>query len=176
MKYIEYGHCKHHESAIQADEILLVRDQIAAPSLQQLDTPIHASNEDCHHTQARRCKQQLQIHREGLVKGVLLRGAVDTKQEDGSQDGENSDGGHLEEDTGHHDIGARLGVAVWRGRGVGCKATAYSLDDEGDDVAGAEDPQVPFGGDGGSVRALEADEPAEDNVDACCEEGGCWSS
>ena len=43
---------------------------------------------------------------------------------------------------------------------------------EGDDVTGAEDPEVLFSRDGGSVRGLEVDKTVEDIVDACCEEGG----
>jgi hypothetical protein len=176
IKDIEVRDGEDHERAIQGDEILLVCDQVAGPALQQLDAAIHASDEDGHDAQTCGADQQLQIPRKDLVTGVLLWGAVDTEQEDDGEDGEDGDGGHLEEDTGHHDVGAELGVAVGRGGGVGCKTATYGLEDEGDEVAGAKDPEVPFGRDGRSVGALEGDEPAKDDVDACREEGGCWSS
>ena len=95
-------------------------------------------------------------------------------EEAGAECGEDGDGGHLEEDARDHDVGAGFGVASGCTGGVGGEGAADSLDDEGDDIAGAEDPEVEFWADGGGTWAFDSDELAEDDVDACCEESwGC---
>jgi len=49
------------------------------------------------------------------------------------------------------------------------------LDYERDDIAGAKDPEVQAGGEDGGLAAEELDEGAEEDVDAGCEEGGCYA-
>lgn len=66
------------------------------------------------------------------------------------------------------------GVAVHFVRFGGGHAAADGLDDERDDVAGAEDPEVEAWFEEGGLPAEQADEFAEEDVDACCEEGWGW--
>jgi hypothetical protein len=48
------------------------------------------------------------------------------------------------------------------------------LYDERDDIAGAEDPEVEFGAKNGRAVAEQADEAAEQDVDAGSEKGRCY--
>lgn len=49
------------------------------------------------------------------------------------------------------------------------------MDDERDHVAGAEDPEVEAWGEDGGLATEDFDKAAEEDVDAGCEEGGCYS-
>lgn len=51
-----------------------------------------------------------------------------------------------------------------------CHAATSCLYNEGNHVAGAEDPEVTFGCEEGGFAAEDLDEAAEQNVDTCCEE------
>ena len=48
MREVENANSKHHQRTIQRDEIPLIRDQIAVPTLQQLHGSIHAPDENGH--------------------------------------------------------------------------------------------------------------------------------
>lgn len=71
-------------------------------------------------------------------------------------------------------MGAGGCVAVFLVCLRGGDAAADGLDDERDDVAGAEDPEVHFRTEDGGVAAEDLDETAEEDVDACCEECGSY--
>jgi len=71
----------------------------------------------------------------------------------------------LEQDTDDHNTGTGSGVA----NGClfvseGCGGSAYGLDDEGDQIGGAEDVEVHVWGDGGDICAECSDELAENYV------------
>jgi hypothetical protein len=68
------------------------------------------------------------------------------------------------------------GVAVDIVRGGRGHPAADGLHDERDDVAGDKDPEVEAWTDDGGFAAQQGDEAAEEDVDACCEEGWCCLS
>lgn len=85
-------------------------------------------------------------------------------------DHEDGYGEHLEDDPGNHDVCAWCGIAVDLGCLGGGHAAADGLDDEGYDIAGAEDPEVETWLEEGGCTTEETDEFTEEDVDSCCEE------
>lgn len=145
-----------------------MRDEKARPPLQQLDGPVNASDVDADHGEDHGGKQG---HNGALVMMQDMGTGYAAHEIDRTDDKE-GDGGHLEDDTGDHDVGTCRGVAVDL---IGCDrshAAASGLDDKGDDVAGAEDPEIELWAEEGRFPAKDLDEAAKEDVDACCEEGG----
>ena len=80
----------------------------------------------------------------------------------------------MEDDAPDHGVGSRVGVAVDLVGFGGGQTAADGLDDERDDVAGAEDPEVEVRGKDGGVAAEDFDEVAQEDVDSCGEERWCF--
>ena len=82
----------------------------------------------------------------------------------------------MEIDTGNHDVGAGFGVTRgFRVEGYSCPTTTHGLNDEGDYVDGAEDPEVPDWSDGAYSGSSDGDHASEDDIDSGGEEGGCYT-
>lgn len=156
MDDIEHNDSGNHHSSIKGDEVFLVSNQEAMPALQQLDSTIDAPNINAQHGE-NHCAQQRHNRSSQRLKEPVPHG---TDDEVGGKEDEDGDREELEDDTGYHDVSARCCVAVdfvCFGRG---HATANSLDDKGDNVAGAEDPEVEARFEHGGFSAEDLDEAA----------------
>ena len=78
----------------------------------------------------------------------------------------------MEDDAGDHDVGSNLEIPVGFIGGCGGYTAANGLQEQGEEIDGAEDPEVLFGAQGARVPTEDMDEISEDDVDACGEEGG----
>lgn len=172
MKDIKDHNSSNHHRPVKGNKIPLRGNQIPTPALRQLDGPVDAPHIDTHDGEDHRAEQRHNRPSHGLQE-TAAETAPDKVR---GEDDEDGDGGHLEDDARDHDVGARRGVAVGIvGRGAGHSA-ADGLHDERDDVAGDEDIEVETWADDGGVAAQQGDEAAKEDVDACCEEGGCCPS
>lgn len=120
-----------------------MRDQKPGPSLEQLDGPVDTPRVDRGNAKDRRGDQRPHCPTNGDF------GVADAPQEVAEAEEEYRDAGQLKDDARNHDVCARLGVAVDLPRGHRGETAADGLDDEGKNVAGAEDPEVPLGGEEG---------------------------
>lgn len=99
---------------------------------------------------------------------LLVRLGHHTREEAGKDDV----GGELEDDPNNHGVGPRPDVSAHFIASSGSHTTAHGLQEQREEVDGAEDPEILLRAQGARVRAEDADEIAEDDVDACGEEGG----
>lgn len=156
MDNIKNNNSSDHHSSIKSNKVLLMSDQEPVPPLQKLNSTVNASHINAQHGE-NHCAQQGHNRPSQRLKKLV---AHCTENKVGGEEDEDGDREELEDDTGYHDVGAGCGVAVdfvCFGRG---HATANSLDDEGDDVAGAEDPEVEAGFEDGGFSAKDLDEAA----------------
>ncbi|OKO99336.1 hypothetical protein PENSUB_8723 [Penicillium subrubescens] len=131
-------------------------NQESTPPLQKLNSTVNAPHIDAQHGENHRAQQGHNRPSQRLEKLV----AHGTQNEIGGEEDEDGDREELEDDTGYHDVSAGCGVAVdFVGFGGG-HATADGLDYEGDDVTGAEDPEVEAGLEDGGFSAEDLDEAA----------------
>ena len=144
-----------------------MRDEIPTPPLQQLHRPINTPRINQRDRKRRRPDRQLDPARQRQALHFLR--AQQHQHEEGDEHG---DGGHLEDDAADHDVGAGFWVPDAGLEGGGGEAAADALHDDGDDVAGAEDPEVEGGGEGRGVVPEDGDQLAEDDVAAGGEEAG----
>lgn len=153
---IEHNNSSNHHSSIKSNKVLLMSDQKPTPTLQKLNSTVNASHINAQHGENHRAQQGHNRSSQRLEKLV----AHGTENKVGGEEDEDGDREELEDDTGDHDVGAGCGVAVdFVGFGGG-HATADGLDDEGDYVAGAEDPEVEAGFEDGGFAAEDLDETA----------------
>lgn len=153
---IKHNNSSNHHSSIKSNKVLLMSDQEPMPSLQKLDSTVNASHVNAQNGENHRAQQGHNRPSQRLEKLV----AHGPENKVGGEEDEDGDREELEDDTGHHDVGTGCGVAVdfvCFGRG---HATADGLDDEGDNVAGAEDPKVEAGFEDGGFSAEDLDEAA----------------
>lgn len=85
---------------------------------------------------------------------------------------EDGDGGQLENDTCDHYIGSRFGACVLVRFGRS-NATADGLDDEGDHIAGAEDPEIHGGTEDGGVASEDLNKTPQKHIYTGREECRC---
>lgn len=170
MENIKHGNSSNHHRAIQRNEIPLRGNQIPIPSLRQLNRPVNTPHIDTKHRENHRREQR---HNRPLH---LLQQPLGQRPPDKIRraEHENRNREQLEDDSRDHRVGARIGVAVDLVGFGGGHAAADGLDNERDDVAGAEDPEVEAWAEDRGFAAEKFDEAAEEDVDAGCEEGGCW--
>lgn len=169
MDEVEDADGQDHHGPVERDEVSLVGDQKAGPTLQQLDGTVDASNVNAHDGEDHD-EEQRHHGAAHLVQQVLPPHAA---EEVGRAEGEDGDGGHLEDDPGDHHVGAGFRVAVDRVARPRRHAAADGLHDERDDVAGAEDPQVQRRAQNGRFPSENGDESAQQDVDAGREERRC---
>lgn len=164
----EHAHRNDHNGSIQHEKVDLVRDEVARPSLRQLNGPVDAPN--VNHGEAHQHGAQHPPHLPAHGPAQSPTGARDPPQEIRAQHPKDGHGDELERDAGHHDVGALLllGARVGR-RGHGA---ANGLDDEGDEVAEAKDDSVQLGGEDGGTGTQGEDEAAQEDVEGGREEDG----
>ena len=168
MEDIKHANSSHHHRAIKRNEVLLPGNQIPSPTLRQLDGTVDASDVDTEHGEDHSGEQG----GDGSAHVLQKTTTEDAADEIGGASDKDGDREQLEDDTGDHDMGAGGCVAVFLVCFGGGDAAADGLDDERDDIAGAEDPEIHFRAEDGGVAAEDLDEAAKEDVDACCEEGG----
>lgn len=168
MEDIEHANRSHHHCAIERNEVLLPGDEVSGPALRQLDGTIDTSNIDAEHGEHHGAEKGGDGPAHCLQKSTTENPADEiggASDKDGNRE-------HLKDNTGDHDVGSWGCVAIFLVHFYGSHAAADGLDDERDDVAGAEDPEVHFRAKDGGLAAKELDEPAKEDVDACREECG----
>ena len=168
MKNIKYRNRSNHHRPIKRYKVPLIRNQIPTPPLRQLNRAIDAPRVDTQHGEDHCREQRHQTPRHGAQQPVPQTPTDEVRRardEDRYRE-------HLEDDAGDHDVSAGVGVAVGFVRLGGGHAAADCLDDERDDVTGAEDPEVEAWGEDRRLAAEEVDELSEEDVDSGCEEGG----
>lgn len=148
MKDVEGGDGNDDEDALEADKHALVRHDGASPPFAQLGNAKGRPPEDAKGRQRQGAQKQLEAQRvaHGSHGGALVKGVVAPKLALASPraqgkvdrgDDEEEDGGHLEGESGNHDVGAQVGrVVVVRGHGG--DGASEGLKNERDDVAGDE--------------------------------------
>ena len=97
-----------------------------------------------------------------------MHGTTDHKDEETSKD---EDACKLKVNTSDH------GICAVRGEALGCRvegdsseSAAYSLEDKGDDINGAECPEISSWAQGRSPSSCDLDDPAEDDIHGRCKE------
>lgn len=116
-------------------------NQVPTPTLRQLDGTVNAPGIDAKHREDHRSKKR----NNGTSHGLQETTAQGPAHKVCCAEDEDGDGEELEDDTGYHDVCAGCGVSVYFVDFDGGHAAADGLDDQGDDVAGAEDPEVEAG-------------------------------
>lgn len=147
MEDVEDSHGKDHHGAVERNEVPFGRDQVSVPALGQLDGSVDTPNVDADDGEDHGSEQGVD-GTGGMAEQSMLDTAAD---EVGGADNEDGDGEHLEDDAGNHDVRAGCGVAVDLVGLGGGDTTADGLNDEGDNVAGAEDPEVEIGAEDGGL-------------------------
>lgn len=138
MEDIENNNGKDHHGTVQSDKVTFRGDQISGPALGQLDGSVDTSNVDADDGEHHSAEQGVDVAGR-IAEQLIFDAAAD---EVGSADDEDGDGEHLEDNPCNHDVRAVCSVTVdLVGFGGGHTATD-SLNDEGDDIAGAENPEV----------------------------------
>lgn len=158
----------NHHRPIQRNKVPLRRNQVPVPALHELDRPVYASCIDAEDGEDHGGEEGHDGGFHGLQEAVA-DGAADKV---GGAEDEDGDGGHLEDDARDHDVCSWLCVAVFLGGLGGGHSAADGLDDKRDDVAGDEDPEVDLGTEDGGFPAEDLNQAAQEDVDACCVEGG----
>ncbi|KAK7995646.1 hypothetical protein PG990_014419 [Apiospora arundinis] len=167
----------------------LVVGQLAAEAVLQLDEPIHGPDDDEQHGRRERVQQALEgdgvaegpvpVFEVGRVVGrhrgapPLALALAQAPPEVHAQHREGDEREDLEGETGDHDVDAHVDlglVAVARGR----DATTSTLQDQGDEVEGDEDPGVGHGLEAGVAqgRVEDVDDAGQAQVHAGGDEGG----
>lgn len=171
MKDIKHHNSSNHHRPVKRNKVPLRGNQIPRPALRKLNSPINTPHINTQNRKDHRPKQRHDrpLH---IPKQILAQRAphkICRAQH------ENRDREQLEDDTRDHGPGPRSRVAVYLVGFGGGETAADGLDDERDYVAGAENPEVETWGENGGLTAEDFDEAAEEDVDAGCEEGGCYS-
>lgn len=136
MQHIKHSHRNNHHSPIEPNKVRLVRNEITIPSLRQLDRTIDTPNIDTDDGKYHRPEQGKD--RAGpRLQQILAHNAADEVDRANDEYGYREE---LEDNSSDHDVRASCGVAADRIGFSGGHAAADGLDDEGDYVAGAEDP------------------------------------
>jgi hypothetical protein len=147
---------------------------MAGPSTRELNSTINTSHNDKKDREG--SNQHQKFHTLVVFESRKTKFGGSSVEEYEKEDAEDDDRDQLKIYTGDHDVGADFGVALGlRVECYGCGTAAYGLDDEGDYVDGAEDPEVPDGSDGADSGAGDGDHAAEDDIDAGSEESGCYT-
>lgn len=138
MNEIEDHNSDNHHGSVEGNEKPLMGDKIARPALYELDRAIDAADVDTGDGKHHRREKWDDRAGCGLQEAPTDRAA----DEFGGQDDKGRDRGELEDDTADHCVRAGLGALVGVVQSRGGHAAADGLDDQRDDVAGAEDPEV----------------------------------
>lgn len=138
MKQIEDRHRDDHHSSIQRNKVRLMGNEVPRPALRQLDSPVNRSNIDTDDGEDHGSEERDNRARERLEETTTHRA---TDEVHGADD-EDGDGKQLEYNTGDHDVCTCRGIASDLFSLPGCHSAADGLYDEGDNVAGAKDPEV----------------------------------
>lgn len=147
---VKNHHTKHHHHTIQDPKVSLRDHQVPRPSLQQLHRTINSSDDQNSHTQTRRKDDHSHFR---LLEDLTAR-AQTAKDHPNEEREEDDDGGELKEYTCNHYSGPGCGVADrCLLECYGGHATADGLDDERDQIDGAEDVKIHLWGDGGGLTA-----------------------
>lgn len=169
MDEVEDDHGQDHHGPVERDEKSLRGDEVPVPTLQQLDGPVDAADVDADDGEDHGVQEG---DHGALQRVIILQEAAPHRAPDevGGAHHEDGDGRQLEDDACDHDVCAWSGVIAVVRLGGG-HAPSDGLDHEGDDIAGAEDPEVECGAEEGRVAPEDLYEAAEEDVDASGEEG-----
>lgn len=170
----ETGRRNQDHDTIEHDEISLALHDRVAPSLCHLSDTEDATGEDGDVSEYEAGDEKLEAAIVGELDGrgaperALLAGTGDIV---GDEEAEDDEGEDLPDDTGHHEVVARLlhgGSAV----SGGGQASSSALEDEGEEIAKDEDPGVPLGTDAREFVADFEYDVFEGEIDAGGQEGG----
>lgn len=164
----EYAHSNDHDRRIETNKVSLMRDKVSRPTLRQLDRPVNTPNVNHDEADDHGSQDQLDLLGEHPAKAQPpTRHTTPEIRPEHPKDGH---GDELERDSCNHDVCAL--VLPFSGIGTRGFGAADGLDDERDEVAGAENKGVEFCRDDGGGGAEVDDEAAEEDVEGCGEEDG----
>lgn len=181
MENVQAECCTYKHGAVKDVEVPFRGDDVAGPSVSELDNTVHRSNVD----QDRAGGDTDQHHFHVLVKIVVAgRGEVVgtlewfvvevTDHEFNRQSHIESDSDHLENDTAQHDVASQVGagVRIIAGGGSGSKATSDTLNAQSDKISTAEYDGVHPGLQSAVARAKTTDDLGQNDEVRSNKE--CW--
>lgn len=146
----------------------MAHKQGTVEAARELDTSVCRSDEDSDSSKRQAGHEgfeEARVHKAEVDGVPHALGFADPPRELGARENKEDNGKDLEAETSQHDVFAD--VALIPGISSGSDGAASGLQDQGDDVAGAEDDCVSAWFETGELRTVDDDDAREAEVDGC---------